>query len=58
MTPANVFFLFVLIVAFACFSFSAQRMYRFLRMGKDEPRLTVELRHNGQPIDVVAMALQ
>jgi len=27
-------------------------------MGKDEPRLTVELRHNGQPIDVVAMALQ
>jgi len=38
MTPANVLFLFVLIVAFACFSFSAQRMYRFLRLGKDEPR--------------------
>ena len=38
MTPGNVLFLFVLIVALACFSFSAQRMYRFLRVGKDEPR--------------------
>ena len=38
MAPGNVLFLFVLIVAFACFSFSAQRMYRFLRLGKDEPR--------------------
>lgn len=27
-------------------------------MGKDHPRLTIELRHNGQPIDVAAMALQ
>jgi len=27
-------------------------------MGKDNPRLTVELRHNGQPIDVVAMVMQ
>jgi Fe-S oxidoreductase len=35
---ANVAFLFVLIFAFACFSFSAQRLYRFLRIGKDEPR--------------------
>ena len=38
MEPANVFFLFVLVTAFACFSFSAQRLYRFLRIGKDEPR--------------------
>ena len=38
MTPANVAFLFVLIVAVACFSFSAQRLYRFLRIGKDELR--------------------
>src|SRR5688572_5181042 len=38
MTPSNVLFLFVLIVALACFSFSAQRMYRFLRVGRDEPR--------------------
>jgi len=27
-------------------------------MGRDDPRLTIELRHNGQPIDVAAMALQ
>ena len=38
MEPANVAFLFVLVAAFACFSFSAQRLYRFLRIGKDEPR--------------------
>ncbi|HEX6941431.1 MAG TPA: heterodisulfide reductase-related iron-sulfur binding cluster [Gemmatimonadaceae bacterium] len=38
MEPANVLFLFVLVTAFACFSFSAQRLYRFLRVGKDEPR--------------------
>jgi Fe-S oxidoreductase/nitrate reductase gamma subunit len=38
MAPANVAFLFVLVVAVACFSFSAQRLYRFLRIGKDEPR--------------------
>jgi ferredoxin len=38
MEPANVLFLFVLVVAVACFSFSAQRLYRFLRIGKDEPR--------------------
>ena len=38
MSPANVAFLFVLIIAFACFSFSAQRLYRFLRIGKDDPR--------------------
>jgi Fe-S oxidoreductase len=38
MGPANVAFLFVLIIAFAAFSFSAQRLYRFLRIGKDEPR--------------------
>src|SRR5262245_44761150 len=38
MAPANVLFLFVLIIAFACFSFSAQRLYRFLRIGKDENR--------------------
>jgi Fe-S oxidoreductase/nitrate reductase gamma subunit len=38
MEPANVAFLFVLVAAFACFSFSAQRLYRFLRVGKDEAR--------------------
>ena len=38
MAPANVAFLFVLVVAVACFSFSAQRLYRFLRIGRDEPR--------------------
>src|SRR5687768_7222462 len=38
MAPANVLFLFVLVIAFACFSISAQRLYRFLRVGKDEPR--------------------
>ena len=38
MEPANVAFLFVLVAAFACFSFSAQRLYRFLRVGKDEVR--------------------
>ena len=27
-------------------------------MGKDTPRLTIELRHNGQSVDVAAMALQ
>ena len=27
-------------------------------MGRDDPRLTVELRHNGRTMDVVAMALQ
>jgi hypothetical protein len=27
-------------------------------MGKDNPRLTIELRHNGAPVDVAAMALQ
>lgn len=27
-------------------------------MGRDNPRLTIELRHNGQPVDVAAMALQ
>lgn len=38
MEPANVAFLFVLAGAVAAFSFSAQRLYRFLRIGKDEPR--------------------
>src|SRR4029450_3664241 len=38
MTTGNVLFLFVLVIAFACFSFSAQRLYRFLRIGKDESR--------------------
>src|SRR5687768_13292092 len=38
MASANVLFLFILVIAFACFSFSAQRLYRFLRVGKDEPR--------------------
>ena len=38
MAPASVLFLFVLVTAFACFSFSAQRLYRFLRIGKDESR--------------------
>jgi Fe-S oxidoreductase len=38
MEPANVAFLFVLVAALAAFSFSAQRLYRFLRIGKDEPR--------------------
>jgi hypothetical protein len=38
MSPANGAFLFVLIIAFACFSYSAQRLYRFLRIGRDEPR--------------------
>ena len=38
MEPGNALFLFVLVVAFACFSFSAQRLYRFLRIGKDESR--------------------
>jgi Fe-S oxidoreductase len=38
MDPANVAFLFMLVIALACFSFSAQRMYRFLRIGKDERR--------------------
>jgi septal ring factor EnvC (AmiA/AmiB activator) len=27
-------------------------------MGRDDPRLTIELRHNGQSVDVAAMALQ
>src|SRR5688572_2542600 len=38
MGPANVAFLFVLVVAFACFSYSAQRLYRFLRIGRNEVR--------------------
>lgn len=38
MEPANALFLFVLVVALAAFSFSAQRLYRFLRIGKDERR--------------------
>lgn len=38
MGPANVAFLLVLVVATASFSYSAQRLYRFLRIGKDEPR--------------------
>jgi Fe-S oxidoreductase/nitrate reductase gamma subunit len=38
MELSNVAFLFVLTIAFAAFSFSAQRLYRFLRIGKDEPR--------------------
>ena len=38
MSPANGAFLFVLIIAFACFSFSAQRLYRFLRIGRNEAR--------------------
>jgi Fe-S oxidoreductase/nitrate reductase gamma subunit len=38
MALKNVAFLFVLVVAIACFSFSAQRLYRFLRVGKDEAR--------------------
>src|SRR5512139_4073938 len=38
MESSNVLFLFVLVVAVACFSFSAQRLYRFLRIGKDETR--------------------
>jgi Fe-S oxidoreductase len=38
MSPANVAFLFVLVVAVAAFSFSAQRLYRFLRIGTDEAR--------------------
>lgn len=38
MEPANALFLFVLVVALAAFSFSAQRLYRFLRIGKDEVR--------------------
>lgn len=38
MEPANVAFVLVLAFAFAAFSFSAQRLYRFLRIGKDEQR--------------------
>ena len=38
MDPANVAFLFLLVISLAAFSFSAQRLYRFLRIGKDEPR--------------------
>ena len=38
MGPANVAFLLVLVVATASFSYSAQRLYRFLRIGKDEAR--------------------
>ena len=38
MEPSNAAFLFVLVIAVAAFSFSAQRLYRFLRIGKDEPR--------------------
>jgi Fe-S oxidoreductase len=38
MNSANVAFLFVLAISLACFSFSAQRLYRFLRVGRDEPR--------------------
>ena len=38
MEPANALFLFVLVVALASFSFSAQRLYRFLRIGRDEAR--------------------
>lgn len=38
MDSANFAFLFVLLLAVAAFSFSAQRLYRFLRIGKDEPR--------------------
>ncbi|HEX6313457.1 MAG TPA: (Fe-S)-binding protein, partial [Gemmatimonadaceae bacterium] len=38
MSPANVAFLFVLVIAVACFSFSAQRLYRFLRIGTNEAR--------------------
>ena len=38
MEATNVAFLFLLVISFAAFSFSAQRLYRFLRVGKDEPR--------------------
>ena len=38
MAPTNVAFLFVLVIAVAAFSFSAQRLYRFLRIGTDEAR--------------------
>ena len=38
MTQSHVAFLFVLTVALAGFSFSAQRLYRFIRVGRDEPR--------------------
>ncbi|KAA0206334.1 MAG: 4Fe-4S dicluster domain-containing protein [Gemmatimonadaceae bacterium] len=38
MGPSNVAFLVVLTLAVAAFSYSAQRLYRFLRIGKDEPR--------------------
>jgi len=36
--PAAAVFALVLALALACFSFSAQRLYRFLRIGTDEPR--------------------
>lgn len=38
MTTANVVFLFVLTLALAAFSYSAQRLYRFLRIGRDVSR--------------------
>jgi Fe-S oxidoreductase len=38
MAPANIALLFILVIAVACFSYSAQRLYRFLRIGKDEAR--------------------
>ena len=38
MTAHNIVFLFVLAFAAAYFSYSAQRLYRFLRIGRDERR--------------------
>lgn len=39
MSTENVVFLFVLVLATSFFSFSVQRLYRFLRLGRDEARL-------------------
>ena len=44
MGVSNVVFLFILVIAAACFSFSAQRLYRFLQIGRDANRTDNPLR--------------
>ena len=44
MTTKNIVFLFILVFAAAFFSYSVQRLYRYLRIGRDESRSDQPLR--------------
>ena len=44
MTASNVVFLFVLVAAIAFFSYNAQRLVRYLRVGRSEDRTNRPLR--------------